>query len=71
VLRAPDAGTAITLPPFTVFTFEPGASPVETVSDTTLIRIEPTAVFELAAEEPELIPGLVRAAEALGRDAAA
>ncbi|HMC76152.1 MAG TPA: Npt1/Npt2 family nucleotide transporter [Vicinamibacterales bacterium] len=71
VLRAQDAGMTIALPPFTVFTFEPGAPPVETVADTTLIRIEPTSVFELAAEEPELIPGLVRAAEALGRDAAA
>jgi HEAT repeat protein len=69
VLRAQD-GTSLRLPPFSVFTFEPGAPPVETVADTVLIRIEPTSVFELAAEEPELIPGLVRAAEAL-KDAAA
>ena len=70
VLRGQDSGS-IQLPPFTVFTFEPGATPVETVADTLLIRIEPTSVFELAAEEPELIPGLVRAAEELARDAAA
>jgi AAA family ATP:ADP antiporter len=69
VLGAHD-GTSIRLSPFTVFTFEPGAPPVDTVAETVLIRIEPTSVFELAAEEPELIPGLVRAAEAL-KDAAA
>jgi hypothetical protein len=69
VLGAHDA-TSIRLSPFTVFTFEPGAPPVDTVAETVLIRIEPTSVFELAAEEPELIPGLVRAAEAL-KDAAA
>jgi hypothetical protein len=63
-------GMSLRLAPFSVFTFEPGAPPVETVTDTVLVRIEPTSVFELAAEEPELIPGLVRAAEALG-DAAA
>ena len=63
-------GLSLRLAPFSVFTFEPGAQPVETVTDTVLVRIEPTSVFELAAEEPELIPGLVRAAEALG-DAAA
>ena len=68
-MRAQD-GLSIPLAPFTVFTFEPGSPPVDTVADTVLIRIEPTSVFELAAEEPELIPGLVRAAEAL-RDAAA
>lgn len=63
-------GLSLRLARFSVFTFEPGAQPVETVTDTVLVRIEPTSVFELAAEEPELIPGLVRAAEALG-DAAA
>ena len=70
VLRGQDS-RSIQLPPFTVFTFEPGAPPVETVADTLLIRIEPTSVFELAAEEPALIPGLVRAAEELATDAAA
>jgi HEAT repeat protein len=68
-LRA-ENGMSLRLAPFSVFTFEPGAPPVETVADTVLVRIEPTSAFELAAEEPELIPGLVRAAEALG-DAAA
>jgi ATP:ADP antiporter, AAA family len=68
-LRAQD-GTSIQLPPFTVFAFEPGAPPVETVADTVLIRIDPAPAFELAAEEPELIPGIVQAAEALGRNAA-
>ena len=43
---------------------------METVADTVLIRIEPASAFELAAEEPELIPGLVQAAEALDRNAA-
>jgi AAA family ATP:ADP antiporter len=70
VLRAQN-GTSIQLPPFTLFTFEPGAAPVETIADTLLIRVEPTAVFELAAEEPELVTGIVRAAEELGRDEAA
>ena len=69
VLRAQD-GATIQLPPFSVFAFEPGAPPVETVADTVLIRIEPASAFELAAEEPELIPGLVQAAEALDRNAA-
>ena len=68
-LRAQD-GTSIHLPPFTVFAFEPGAAPVETVAETVLIRIDPAPAFELAAEEPELIPGLVQAAEAIGRNAA-
>ncbi len=68
-LRAQD-GTAIHLPPFTVFAFESGAAPVETVAETVLIRIDPAPAFELAAEEPELIPGLVQAAEAIGRNAA-
>jgi len=68
-LRAQD-GASIQMPPFTVFAFEPGAAPVETVAETVLIRIDPAPAFELAAEEPELIPGLVQAAEAIDRNAA-
>jgi AAA family ATP:ADP antiporter len=70
VVLRDETGTAIDLAPYTVFAFEPGAPPVETVADTVLIRIDPAAAFELAAEEPELIPGIVKAAEALGRNAA-
>ena len=69
VLQTSD-GSMIQQPPFSVFTFEPGAPTVLTVADTHLIRIEPTPVFELAAEEPEIIPGLLHAAEALSGAAA-
>jgi hypothetical protein len=44
---------------------------MQTVADTILLRIEGAPVFDLASEAPELIPGLVRASEALSGNAAA
>jgi hypothetical protein len=69
-LQAQD-GASLRVPPFTVFTFEPGAPPMQTVADTILLRIEGAPFFDLASEEPELIPGLVQASEALSGNAAA
>jgi HEAT repeat protein len=69
-LRAQD-GASIVVPAFTAFTFEPGTPPAEIAGDSLLVRIDPAAVFDVAAEEPELIAGLVRAGEELQQDVAA
>jgi hypothetical protein len=62
-LRDADGGT-LRLSPLTIFTFVPGTPPVEAVADARLIRLEPTLLFELAAEVPEILPGLLHAVDA-------
>jgi hypothetical protein len=62
VLR--DGAGTIRLSPLTLFTIVPGASPVEATADALLLRLEPTLLFELAAEMPEILPGLLQAIDA-------
>jgi hypothetical protein len=59
-----EAGTSLRLSPLSIFTFAPGTPPVEAVAAATLIRLEPTLLFELAAEAPELVPSLLHAVDA-------
>jgi hypothetical protein len=37
---------------------------VEATADALLVRLEPTLLFELAAEVPDLLPGLLQAVDA-------
>ena len=62
-----DGGLPLALPRYALFTFEPGAPKAEAQADAVLIRVDPMAVFELAGEEPHIIPGLLSAADTLNR----
>jgi hypothetical protein len=47
----------------------PGSRPVEARTPCRLVRLEPTRLFELSAENPVLIPGLLEAGRLLARSA--
>jgi hypothetical protein len=66
VLRV-DGGAPLALPRFALFTVEPGAARAESQTEAILIRVDPTPVFELAGDEPQIIPGLLNACETLNR----
>jgi ATP:ADP antiporter, AAA family len=53
----------------TFFGTLPGALPVEGRTPCRLVRLEPTRLFELSAENPALIPGLLEASRLLARNA--
>jgi hypothetical protein len=63
VLRGDD-GSLLRLSPLTLFTFVPGAPPVEAMTEALVVRLEPTLLFELAAEVPAILPGLLQAVDA-------
>jgi hypothetical protein len=63
VLREAD-GSLMRMSPLTLFTFVPGVPAVEATADALLVRLEPTLLFELAAEVPDLLPGLLQAVDA-------
>jgi hypothetical protein len=59
-----DAGGAtLRLTPLTLFTFVPGTPSVEATAEALLIRLDPAQVFELAAENPDIVPGLLQAVD--------
>lgn len=56
------AGEAARIPERALVAFSPGARPAASVGNGRLVRIEPNSLFELAQEEPRLVPACLRAA---------